>query len=90
MQRFVVPTLAISLFLAVPQAAAQLEFRLFETEDMLVVYMDEDNDEPTNIWLVIVSATLFSIAFTRPKSISTIRGVWPVSSRIILLGFMSR
>jgi len=31
-------------FLAAQNASAQFEFRLFETDDMLVVYMDEDNE----------------------------------------------
>ncbi len=39
----VVITVALSL-LAAAEASAQLEFRLFKTDDMLVVYMDEDNE----------------------------------------------
>jgi len=31
-------------FLVAPDASAQLEFRLFKTDDMLVVYMDKDNE----------------------------------------------
>ena len=34
----------VPLLLIAPDASAQLEFRLFKTDDMLIVYMDEDNE----------------------------------------------
>ena len=44
MKRAVVLIAVVLPFLVAPDASAQLEFRLFETDDMLVVYMDEDNE----------------------------------------------
>jgi len=34
----------VALLLTASDASAQLEFRLFKTDDMLIVYMDEDNE----------------------------------------------
>ena len=44
MKRAVVLIAVVLPFLLAPDASAQLEFRLFKTDDMLVVYMDEDNE----------------------------------------------
>ena len=43
MQRLPLITLAVLLAAAATATSAELEFHLFETEDMLVVYLDEDN-----------------------------------------------
>ena len=44
MKRAAVLIAVVLPFLAASEASAQLEFRLFKTEDMLVVYLDEDNE----------------------------------------------
>jgi hypothetical protein len=44
MKRAAVLIAVVLPFLAVSEASAQLKFRLFKTEDMLVVYLDKDNE----------------------------------------------
>jgi hypothetical protein len=44
MRRTALLVALVPLLLTAPDASAQLEFRLFKTDDMLIVYMDKDNE----------------------------------------------